>query len=164
MTLARFLPAFILSSAALVLSGLGSAPGLAHGYTAGTVEVIHPWARPTVSTRQPGAAYFALRNTGSEADRLIGARPIGFAEAAELHTHINDDGVMRMRPIPAVELPAGELVLFEPGGLHVMLYGLDAPLTEGRLLGLVLQFEKAGEVEVAVLVENRTDTAVHEHH
>lgn len=149
---------------ALFAIGLSTPDARAHGYQAGSIEVIHPWARPTVTAQQPGAAYFALRNTGAEADRLIGAFPIAFAEIAELHTHINDEGVMRMRAIDYVEIPAGETVLFEPGGLHVMLYGLDAPLSEGRLLGLILEFEKAGRVEVAVLVETRTLTDVRHHH
>lgn len=142
-----------LAAAALTL---GAALASAHDFAAGDIRVDHPWARPSISERTPGAAYFTLTNTGAEADRLIAARPVGFAERAELHTHIHDNGVMRMREVEGgVEIPAGETVEFRPGGLHVMLFGLAAPLTEGELHPLVLVFQRAGEVEVGVFVENR---------
>ena len=141
---------------AAVALTFGAALASAHDFAAGDIRVDHPWARPSVTMRTPGAAYFSLTNTGAEADRLIAARPVGFAERAELHTHINDNGVMRMREVEGgVEIPAGETGEFRPGGLHVMLYGLAAPLAEGELHPLVLVFEHAGEVEVGVVVENR---------
>ena len=92
-----------------------------------------------------------IMNHGA-ADRLISAAaPI--SAKTELHTHINDNGVMRMRKIPAIDLPAGETVTLKPGGLHVMFMGLKAPLQEGGSFPLTLTFEKAGTVTVQVSVK-----------
>jgi len=151
-----------LAAACLAAAPL-AAPAMAHGYSVGDITIDHPWARPTVALRQPAAAYFTLRNDGDTPDRLIAAEPLEFAESAELHTHINDDGIMRMRPAAdGVVIPAGETVAFEPGGLHVMLFGLAAPLAEGELHRLRLIFEDAGAVEVGVFVETGADG--HHHH
>lgn len=124
-------------------------------YVIGDLTISHPWARPTVTTRQPGAAYFTLRNEGETDARLVEARPVDFAEIAELHTHINDDGVMRMRPVSGgVVIPAGETVRFEPGGLHVMLFGLAEPLTAGSPQSITLVFEELGEIDVVFPVRH----------
>jgi hypothetical protein len=61
---------------------------------------------------------------------------------------------MRMRPVDAVEVPAGGEAVLEPGGLHVMLIGLKAPLEEGDSFALRLVFEDAGEVEVVTTIED----------
>jgi periplasmic copper chaperone A len=62
--------------------------------------------------------------------------------------------VMKMRAIEAVDVPAhGEAVL-EPGGLHIMLIGLKAPLEEGKSFALTLEFENAGELEVMTTIED----------
>lgn len=142
----------ILTAAVLTLAATSAA--LAHGYRLGDLTITHPWARPTVSDRTPGAAYLVIRNRGRTDDRLIAVRPEdGFAEYAELHTHINDNGVFRMREMEnGIPIPAGETVALRPGGLHVMLYGLDGPLTEGNVHGLTLVFERSGEITVGALV------------
>jgi copper(I)-binding protein len=64
------------------------------------------------------------------------------------------DGVMRMRAVEAVEVPAHGQVALEPGGLHVMLIGLKAPLEEGGSFPLKLVFANAGEVEVVATIED----------
>lgn len=120
-------------------------------FTFGDLVIENPWARESVT--RTGAAYLTVRNDGSEDDRLIGVAS-EVAEEAELHTSVVEDGVMRMRPAEAVEVPAhGEAVL-EPGGLHVMLVGLRAPLEEGGSFPLTLVFENAGEVEVTATIED----------
>ena len=153
---------FILAS--LITAPLAAAPALAHDYVIGDLTIDHPWARPTVTARQPGAAYFTIRNDGDTDARLIEARPIGFAEVAELHTHINDDGVMRMRALAdGIVIPAGETVSLEPGGLHVMLFGLEAPLTEGSPQSLTLVFEGLGEIDVILAVHHNTEAGQAHH-
>ncbi len=150
--------------AALVTASVAAAPAFAHDYVIGDLTIDHPWARPTVTARQPGAAYFSIRNDGDADARLIGARPIDFAQVAELHTHINDDGVMRMRALAdGVIIPAGETVSLAPGGLHVMLFGLDAPLAEGSPVALTLVFEELGEIDVILAVHHNSDGG-HAHH
>lgn len=130
-------------------------------FTRGDLVVESPWARESVT--RTGAVYLAVRNGGDQDDRLIGVAS-DVADRAELHASVMEDGVMRMRSVEAVEVPAhGEAVL-GPGGLHVMLVGLKAPLEEGGSFPLTLTFEDAGEVEVKVTIEDIAHRgAGHEH-
>ena len=150
--------------AALIAAPMAVAPASAHDYVIGDLTIDHPWARPTVTNRQPGAAYFTIRNDGDTDQRLIEARPIDFAQFAELHTHINDGGVMRMRALAdGIVIPAGETVSFAPGGLHVMLYELASPLTEGSPVHLTLVFEELGEIDVILAVHHNASDSGHAH-
>ena len=120
-------------------------------FAIGDLVVESPWARESVT--RTGAAYLTVRNGGDQDDRLIGVAS-EVADQAALHASVMQDGVMRMRPVDAVEVPAhGEAVL-APGGLHVMLVGLKAPLEEGGSFALTLVFEDAGEVEVVTTIED----------
>lgn len=142
-------------AATLLLSTAGA---LAHGYKAGTVEIDHPWSRATAPSAPNGAAYFVLNNAGKEEDRLTSASsPV--AEKAELHTHIADNGVMKMRPVTAIEVVPGSPTPLAPGGLHIMLLGLKQPLVKGKAFPLTLVFEKGGPVTVQVEVQGPGETA-----
>jgi hypothetical protein len=93
-----------------------------------------------------------LKITGGAAgDRLI-AGSTTVSSAVELHTMSMEGDVMRMRQVPAIEVPAGGTVELKPGGLHVMFMGLKQPLKAGDTFPLTLRFEKAGEVKVDVKV------------
>jgi copper(I)-binding protein len=74
------------------------------------------------------------------------------SDVAELHTHIKDGEVMRMRQVEDIPVKAGETVVLQPGGLHVMFMGLHEGLKEGQTFPLTLTFEKAGPVETTVTV------------
>ena len=119
------------------------------------VQARDGWARPTVAGQPVGGAYLQLRNAGNVADRLLGASTSA-AERVELHSMQMSADVMRMRQVDAIDLPAGATVDFAPGGLHLMLMGLKAPLRAGDKLPLVLRFEKAGDVKTELVVGNRT--------
>ena len=113
--------------------------------------IQQPWSRPLPEVTKNGAAYFTIMNHGNEDDRIIGAStPV--AERAELHSHIHKDGVMKMEKQDSVDVPVHGTVMFEPGGLHVMLLGLTQPMTKGTEYPLTLEFEKSGMVEVTVRV------------
>ena len=139
-----------LSLAALLACAL---PSFAHDYKVGELTIDHPWSRELPPNAPAGAAYFTLKNQGASADRLIGAST-SRAQKSELHTHVHQDGLMKMQQIPAVEIPAKGEVAFQPGGNHVMLFGLSQPLKAGEQFPLTLEFEKAGKVEVQVQVES----------
>lgn len=125
----------------------------AHDYTVGSITVLSPWARATPGPAKAGAGYLGLKNEGGTADRLLKAEST-LSKRTELHTHIMDGGVMRMTHVEeGVEVPAGQEVMFEPGGLHVMFMGLKAPFKEGELLPITLYFEKAGKVDVELMVK-----------
>lgn len=117
----------------------------------GSLTVKGAFARATVGKGRVGAAYFVIHNTTSTKDRLIGAAT-EVAKRAELHTHLHENGVMKMRPIKGVDVPAHGMAALKPGGDHVMLTGLVTPLKEGGHFPLVLTFEKAGEISVMVTV------------
>jgi periplasmic copper chaperone A len=94
-----------------------------------------------------GALYFEIANEGDGADHLIGATTDA-AESAQLHeTTSSDDGLMGMTPVDDLEIPAGESVSFEPGGLHVMLMDID-DLEDGDTVEVDLEFEETGIVTV----------------
>ena len=116
-----------------------------------SVKVMDAWARATIPDR-PGAVYLTIHNGGGSDDRLVAASTAA-AGRAELHTHIMDGDVMKMRQVEAIETPAGGMAKLEPGGDHVMLFDLAEPLKEGDHLMLKLTFEQAGDIEVMAVVQ-----------
>jgi copper(I)-binding protein len=117
---------------------------------AGPVRIEGAWSRPTPPGVAVGVGYLVLVNTGA-ADRLLRASSPR-AGAVEFHESKLDHGIERMRELDAVPLPAGGRVAFAPGGLHLMLMGLRQPLVTGERVPLVLEFERAGRVETALVV------------
>lgn len=91
-----------------------------------------------------GAVYMTIKNSGGAPDKLIKAQS-DVAKTVELHTVINDNGVMSMRPVEGIDIPAGESVTLKPGGFHVMLIGLNRDLKIGDSFQVTLQFEKGGQ-------------------
>ena len=121
--------------------------------TAGDIAVEGAWARETTLGARAGAVYLTIDNGGDTDDRLVGAASEA-AGRAGLHTHLMEDGVMKMRPVEAVDVPAHGGAALKPGGFHVMLTGLKERLKQGATFPLTLDFEKAGKVEVRVKVED----------
>jgi copper(I)-binding protein len=117
--------------------------------TVGEVAIRDAWARASLGQMRSGAAYLTLEVTGDRAERLIAvASPI--AENATLHTHVMDGDVARMRPLAAIEIAPGAPTVLAPGGLHIMLTGLERRLVEGETFPLSLTFERAGTVAIEV--------------
>ena len=114
------------------------------------IAITGAWARPTIAKMRISAAYFQATTTGGE-DKLIAAKTAN-ADKAELHQHIMENGVAKMRPVDSVAIAPGTPVVFQPGGYHVMIMGLKGPLNEGDSFPLTLTFEKAGDVTVDVMV------------
>lgn len=105
--------------------------------------------RAPLPGRDIAAAYFHIQNNG-EADQLVSiTSPV--SPRIELHTHLNDNGVMRMRRVEGVDLPAGEAVMFKPGGLHAMMF--DVALEEGAdEVALTLNYKSAPSVTVIATI------------
>lgn len=114
-----------------------------------TITAENPWARASIGAAKAGAAYLTLTNHGGEADSLVAVESDAAARS-EVHGHSMQDGVMKMHPVGAVELAPGAPVTFAPGGLHVMLMGLNAPLTEGEEITLTLEFKESPPLTVSV--------------
>jgi copper(I)-binding protein len=115
------------------------------------IEVSGAWVRSvSVEGTSPAntAAYMRILNRSGAPDRLLEVRS-DVAGRTELHrTTIDEDGLATMGPAGDVEIPAGEAILLEPGGLHVMLMGLQETLGEGEMIRLTLAFEIAGDLIV----------------
>jgi copper(I)-binding protein len=116
----------------------------------GQLAVDNAWARATPGKSDIGAAYVTIHSP--TADRLVAAStPV--AKKAELHTMEMSGMVMKMRPISSIDIPAGQSVSLAPGGMHIMLMGLNQPLKAGQSFPLNLTFAKAGTRTVNVAVE-----------
>jgi periplasmic copper chaperone A len=122
-------------------------------YKAGDIEVSHPWTWNTPPGAKVGGAFFTLRS-GASADKLVGAES-AIAGKTEIHTHAIENGVMRMRAISHIEIGAGKSVELKPGGFHIMFFDLKKQLDPGINIPLTLTFEKAGKIQVEVVVEDR---------
>lgn len=93
------------------------------------------------------AAYMRILNTGSVADKLLKASST-IAASTELHISEEKDGVMTMHPVDSVDVPANGQVELMPGGMHIMMIGINKDLVVGEKVVLTLEFEKAGEIHV----------------
>lgn len=121
------------------------------------------FARATVPGQSDGAAYLTIMNHGDQGDRLL-AVSTPAAEAVELHSTTNVNGVAHMQRETSLEIPVHGTIRFQPGGYHLMLVGLKAPLKVGDTLKLTLKFEHAGVVELKVPVKAVGQEMEHHHH
>ena len=154
----RDLPGAVMASVMGVVLAGGMVSGMAGSARAADIAVEAPFARASAGTAGAGAAYMTLKSAEASADRLTSASTPA-AERAELHTHVMEGDVMRMREVDSIEIPAGGTVELKPGGLHIMLIGLKAPLKEGESFPLTLSFAKAGPVTVTVPVKSPSEMA-----
>lgn len=137
-------------------AGVLAAALLVHAAAArvGGVEVSGAWARATLPGQKVAGVYMQLRS-GVEA-RLVGVNSLA-ARSAEVHEMRNEDGVMKMRRVESVELPAGRVVKLEPGGYHVMLFDIRQPLKAGQQIQLTLLIQQGGKVSgVSVVAQVRS--------
>lgn len=146
--------------AASVVAGAGSASAHEHGAKkemsghlakSDTIKVKDAWARATPGLARNGGAYFTATNSGKQADRIVGVLS-EMSARTEMHTHLSDNGIMRMRRVDGVDVPAGGKVTFRPGGYHIMFIGLHKPLRKGDSFPVTLIFAKAGKQTVNVKV------------
>jgi copper(I)-binding protein len=113
----------------------------------GEVTVANAWARATPGGAKNGAVYMSITAEPGAGDRLVAAKSEA-ARSVELHISDHEGGVVRMRRLDALEVPAGQTVRLSPGGHHLMLLDLKQPLKTGDRVKLTLVFEKAGELTV----------------
>ncbi|MCA9862111.1 MAG: copper chaperone PCu(A)C [Thermomicrobiales bacterium] len=126
-----------------------------HGAATPSAGAGHEERRLTGSA----AAFMLIQNGGAEDDVLLGGET-EVADAVEVHEMAEVDGVMEMRPLSdGLVIPAGGEEALEPGGYHIMMFGLREDLTNGKTYDLTLHFEKAGDVTVSVTVRPRAELA-----
>jgi copper(I)-binding protein len=111
------------------------------------ITVANPWARATPGGAKVGVAFFEMKAAPGPGDKLVSAKsPV--AGNVEIHNHIMEGGVAKMRRVDGIAVSGGASVALKPGGYHLMLMDLKGPLKEGDRFKLTLGFEKAGEIEV----------------
>ena len=116
----------------------------------GSISVTDAWARASnVST---GAVYMTITNAGAADDKLVAAQsPV--AKQVQMHIEINDNGIMKMRPLPSIDVKGNGKATLAPGGVHLMLVGLKHHLKSGQNFPLTLTFAKGGKINVTVAVK-----------
>lgn len=131
------------------------------------LEVSEAWVRALPPVQRNTAAYVTLRNTGDAAVTVIGGQAAG-ADRVEIHRSEQVDGTMRMRQVSEVTIAPGERVSLQPGGLHLMLLGLERMPTEGEQVELCLTLVDASPVCTVAPVQRQagttTDNTDHSHH
>ena len=122
----------------------------------GSVQVEQVWARAAMAGHE-GAAYLTITNSGPS-DTLTGiSTPV--AAMAELHRTINDNGVMKMRPVQSLPIDAGKSVTLAPNGYHIMLMNLKQTLKEGESFPITLTFQKAGNITATATIKKAGATS-----
>ena len=124
----------------------------------GSVEVDKAWARATPAGAKTAALYMTLVNKGNAEDHLVTVSTPA-AGKAEVHSTTTENGVTHMAPVAALTVKPGTPMVLKPGGYHVMLMDLKAPLVAGQSFTLSLTFEKAGKVDATATVEKVGATA-----
>jgi copper(I)-binding protein len=129
----------------------GIAASIAASAVAADLHVISAHAPATAAGATSAAVYLSVHNVGAAGDRLLRvSTPV--ATQAEFHRSQLDGAVMRMRPVPALEVPVGGSIEMSSGGLHIMLLGLRHPLQAGAQFPMRLDFARAGALDIQVTV------------
>lgn len=120
---------------------------------AATIDASNASAYATAEGARTGAVFVTLYNPQASVDKLLGASS-DKASLVEIHESYVDeaDGTMQMRKVESVEILPSQQVQLKPGGYHIMLIDLAAPLVEGQTFNVVLKFQNAGDVSVPVIV------------
>jgi copper(I)-binding protein len=156
-----------------LLACLFAAPVQAQEVKAGDLVITRAWSRATPGGAKIAGGYLTIENKGSVPDRLIGGSAT-FAGKVEVHEMAMKNGVMTMRSLDkGLAIEPGKTVKLAPGGYHLMLMDLKSPLKQGDKAPLVLEFEKAGKVNLALDVQavgaqapgssGGQDTKMHDH-
>lgn len=111
-----------------------------------------PYARAVPPGQPNSAVFMQLQNKDQQAHALVKAVS-QVAEVVELHNHVNEGGIMKMRQVAQIDLPAGETVELKPGGFHIMLIGLKQPLQPNAMIDLSLTFEEGTTVTVTAPIK-----------
>jgi hypothetical protein len=133
---------------------LQSATAWSHSHEKGEIQVRHPWSRATPPGAKVAVGYMEIRNRGSQPDRLLSVSA-AVAQRVEMHVTQREGEVMKMRQVQSFQIPARERLALRPGGSHLMLVDLAQPLEKGERFTMTLRFERAGELEIELEVQER---------
>ena len=117
----------------------------------GTLRIENPWVRASIVVGHPTAAYMTIVNRAEMPDKLISVKSPKVGKVS-IHRTVSEDGITKMHPVGSITIPARQSVIFEPGGLHIMLMGITESIDEGTSFPLLLRFERAGNIILTVPV------------
>lgn len=118
---------------------------------AADLEISGAFMRASPKVANAGAGFLTIKNSGTQDDKLVAAEA-DISKIVELHTHVKDGEIMRMRKVESIAVPAGGVAELKPGADHVMFINLHKPLAEGDKVAVTLVFEKAGRKSVEMPV------------
>ncbi|WP_354625415.1 copper chaperone PCu(A)C [Psychromonas sp. MME2] len=135
---------------------------LSNTLLANTLTVDNAYVRATPPHAQNSAAFMVISNSSEQNINLVSASS-DIAERVELHTHIMQDGLMKMRQVAKIEVPAKQQAILQPGGLHIMFIGLKEDLKENKSVIVKLLFDNGEEMTInapikkTVMHKNKTN-------
>jgi periplasmic copper chaperone A len=136
---------------------VGMATAHAAEVKVGSLMITDAWAR---GTPRSGGAFLTIHNLGA-ADELIDVRA-DLARKVQLHRTVSENGIMKMKHVSGLPVPAHGMATLKPGSYHVMMMGLNKPMKPGQTFPLTLVFKQAGEVTVQVDIMKMGATQGHD--
>lgn len=131
--------------------------------TVAAISIDQAWVAETIGGQGRTAAYLTLHNGSGGEERLMGVELRG-AGHASLHRTVTEDNVSRMEHLDALIILSGGSARLAPGGMHIMIMGLEVPLEDGDSISLTLQFLEAGDVSFDIPVRPRMEMLDHSGH
>ena len=126
--------------ATLILAVMANSPAFAAGSAADNVTVIDPYVRLMPAGQNVTGAFVVFKNADDKDHKVVKAEN-PMSKVTELHTHINEGGMMKMRPVKDIEIKAKGEATLQPGSLHIMLIDLKQTLKEGDNVPITVSFE-----------------------
>lgn len=148
----------LILSTTFVLSGCGSQEPAANaasqcGDEDGIYVIENSWTKPARGGQPVSAAYVTLCNGSAEDDAIVSVAYDG-AKAVEIHRSEMTNGVMEMKKLDQLDLPAGQKMQMEPGGTHLMLIGIEEAIEAGETISLRLEFENNAPTQIMLDVRD----------
>lgn len=143
---------FFFSSCSGDLGGTGSGTGTDTNAATAQIDFTNVWVRSTVPSAQVNAGYFTMRNNSSRDLKVARLEAGGFG-LVEAHEMVQEDGMMSMRRIDELVIPAQGTLELKPGGKHLMLMKREIPVNEGDEIPLTIYFESGETLELLATVK-----------
>ena len=137
----------------VLMMSLAVAHAADHAHGMHAVKVDSPFVRLMPPTQPNTGAFMVLENTGKKDLNLVSAES-DVSKVVELHDHVMVDGMMRMREVEKIAIPAGKRAELKPGSLHVMLIGLHKPLQDGQMVDITLIFDDGSRQDIQAPVRH----------
>jgi len=132
---------------------------------ADAIEVENPFVREVPPMAPATASFMTLKNMSDKDIFLVQAKS-NVAKTVELHTHTNDNGIMKMREVAQIKIPAKGMAMLKPGGLHIMLIEPTQKIEKGQTVTETLIFKDGSQKTISMPVKSVKGMKMkhHQHH